>query len=259
MSSLNAVLRGCKKFDHSPDMVSSDVVQRVQIDLAALLQSIVQLLQNKHIRYSIEAGTLLGAVRDGRFIPWDDDLDISIHTSDWAMFERELRSSGLSFKKVTWHGSALRAAQSNRSEEYVWQISQPHPRSNVQVHADMKRANFEFYKPMTRRVAWQNTEYLFDEPMHAYNLSGVLCVGPNIAVAKRYLDIQYRGNWRQPICHGDALDDFNIGAFATCCALAIAAVARAQSDIKQSKCLFSAACVVGVVALYGNWVNFGRI
>ena len=41
--------------------------------------------------------------------------------------------------------------------------------------------------------------------------------------------------------------------------MAMTAVARAQSDIKQSKCLFSTACVVGVVALYHNWVNFGRV
>ncbi len=43
-----------------------------------LLFTVVDTLEKNSIPYHLEGGTLLGIVRDNAFLPWDNDLDISI-------------------------------------------------------------------------------------------------------------------------------------------------------------------------------------
>ncbi len=47
--------------------------------------------QNK-IQYFLLAGSTLGAVRHGGFIPWDDDIDVGIFVKDYPAFEEAIRS-----------------------------------------------------------------------------------------------------------------------------------------------------------------------
>lgn len=53
-------------------------------------------MQKNQIDYSLLAGSMLGAVRHGGFIPWDDDLDIGMTRANYELFlkacERDLNS-----------------------------------------------------------------------------------------------------------------------------------------------------------------------
>lgn len=55
----------------------------VQQELLVLLNVFDSFAKEHELRYSLDAGTLLGAVRHKGFIPWDDDLDVIMPRPDF--------------------------------------------------------------------------------------------------------------------------------------------------------------------------------
>lgn len=51
-----------------------------------ILSAIDRICKKYDIKYFAEWGTLLGTVRHGGFVPWDDDIDISMMRSDYERF-----------------------------------------------------------------------------------------------------------------------------------------------------------------------------
>ena len=53
-------------------------MNEIQTELLVLLKEFDRICRDNQIKYSLHGGTLLGAVRDHGFIPWDDDIDITL-------------------------------------------------------------------------------------------------------------------------------------------------------------------------------------
>ena len=56
-----------------------------------VLKEIDKICKRYNIKYFADAGTLLGAVRHGGFIPWDDDIDIVMFREDFEFFLKKAK------------------------------------------------------------------------------------------------------------------------------------------------------------------------
>lgn len=127
----------------------------------AILIYVDKICKKNKIRYSITAGTLLGAVRHGGFIPWDDDIDIMMTRTEYNRFckimdeETDERyffadawrdeSFALTFGKVMLSGTV-------KKEVYAPRKSSIRPSISIDIFPidksfdDIKRRKKQFFK-----------------------------------------------------------------------------------------------------------------
>ena len=71
--------------------------QEFKNDTFEMLKVFAKFCEDNNLRYSLDYGTLLGCVRHKGFIPWDDDIDVSMPREDYIRLYELLKEKDFSF------------------------------------------------------------------------------------------------------------------------------------------------------------------
>ena len=87
------------KIDITKVPQAQGLLRDIQLANLALLKELAYVCEKNNFKYILDAGTLLGAVRHSRFIPWDDDIDILMFREDYekivSTFKNTTRNSDI--------------------------------------------------------------------------------------------------------------------------------------------------------------------
>ena len=67
------------------ELTNEQLTKLKQVELE-MLQEFIRVCKILNLKYYVIGGTLLGAVRHGGFIPWDDDIDVGMIREDYEIF-----------------------------------------------------------------------------------------------------------------------------------------------------------------------------
>lgn len=72
-------------------------VCRLQI---GILDAVASFCEKEGIRYWLDSGTLLGAIRHKGYIPWDDDIDVGMLRPDFLRFMKSFNASNQRYQLI---------------------------------------------------------------------------------------------------------------------------------------------------------------
>ena len=182
-------------------------LQRIELEL---LTEADRICQKCGIHYNIIAGTLLGAVRHGGFIPWDDDADIALLRSEYEAFRRacetELDTSRFYFQDHTntpgyrWGYGKLRRKGTTFLREH--QAHMPYeqgvfidvfPRDTAPMHPARRQwHSLECY--VIRKFLWSEVGRIADKSMWKRLMFRLMSCVPREKIFARYDTLVQKSN-----------------------------------------------------------------
>lgn len=72
--------------------IDDKMLRQLQLIQLEMLEEVDCICKKCGIKYNIIAGTLLGAVRHGGYIPWDDDADVALLRPEYEKFREACKS-----------------------------------------------------------------------------------------------------------------------------------------------------------------------
>ncbi len=155
--------------------------------LLKLMDKTIKFLDDNSIDYWIDSGTLLGACRDGKFIPWDDDIDLAIPHDSFIKIQQIIKD----YPEETVSGNTYKISKKYDIKFWEEPVYAPVDKSkpfliktfnlNEYLHKEdvfidlMNYFCFKNYKYISNVDTWKNKYmYLVDDiyPLKTINFEG---------------------------------------------------------------------------------------
>jgi len=197
--------------DTSIDILSIKTDNKILVVLRKMLKDIDGLFRTHKITYWMDGGTLLGAVRSGGIIPWDDDGDLCIDYKDeskllnlknilinmgyglvkfWGGYKiYPLNGINIKYYNRNWHWNKV---NKELEDKEVFNYKYPF----IDIFLCKKFGDkYHYANKYVKRIYskyYHNNNDLF--PLKRYYFDGFYLTGPNNP--KPYLDQAYGKDWR---------------------------------------------------------------
>ena len=176
----------------------------------------ISIMQRVGISFWVEGGTLLGALRDQKLIPWDHDLDFGM------IFESEKQMKSLIRNlRRRFYVSVKDFPKTNQ----IWQLGnyrvlKIYPRKHLIFKDKLCLDLFIYYEdtlpdsqePVYKYVVWNRNAYHRKEFLETRE--SLLFYGKEVPVPANpegFIEVKYGKNWRTPVKEWNvALDDGSI-------------------------------------------------
>lgn len=191
--SLNEDLRN----EYNPD---DSELRNLQLKMLDILVTVTDICDKHGLQYWLSGGTLLGAIRHGGFIPWDDDVDIELMLPDYKkllkILPKELSSDmylqtpkergyRLLFSKVRDRNSIVDAEEENISlykEKGIFIDIFPEERSYKWLKSLVDFFYGRAFRRLKRKRPFHSLRYFYEYTVSLF-LFPVGCIGKHLARA----------------------------------------------------------------------------
>lgn len=160
-------------------------------DIKELMKNVQTIFDEEGLQHWIICGTLLGAVRHNDVIPWDDDIDIAIHSKDenrLVQLKNKLKKNNYGLFPM-YFGYKIYDLDGTPSNEANYN----YPFIDIFI----MRSNNKYcqYKYLRARLMWPGEWFTLDNlyPLRDYKLGDLIIKGPNKPY--EYLNRSYGIDW----------------------------------------------------------------
>lgn len=188
------------------DTTSIHLTPEYRDKLATLLKNVTDFIDELKIDYWADGGTLLGAIRNKKHIPWDDDEDLGMDTYDFFKFRKHVNELEKRYNYVIQDQPNDIIKILDRTAAYVRNTENGGTTDPRYACVDIfhysylkKDKKFVLSIPSVRNT-YPNCEYGMTElfPLKEYEYGDLKIKGPQNPVP--FLE-RYYGNWKDQIIY----------------------------------------------------------
>jgi lipopolysaccharide cholinephosphotransferase len=176
-----------------------ETLNKLHETLIELLDEFVRICKKHNLKYTLVAGTVLGAVRHSGFIPWDDDIDVGMLRPDYEKFlevaPKELKDKyildcfeqnkdyHLSFAKIKKNGTIFDEEAAHHMNNHKGIFLDVFPLDNVYDNVKRSYINAALIKIVHQTVCVKKKIYKIKDCRHKI-MSSILMVFPHAFLMK---------------------------------------------------------------------------